>query len=68
MLEGNVLTAVLAVLSAIAGWFVETIPTLTGIFWSGGALTFVGTLATIGVGIACIMLVMSILRRFLSFR
>lgn len=65
----SVIEAILAVLTAISTWIVSTIGSLSSIFWvAETGLTFIGTLAVIGVGIAVVMLLISLIRRFLAFK
>lgn len=63
----SVVSAIFAVFSAIGNWFVEFLPTLTAIFWTGEALTFLGVLAILGLGVSVIFLLISVIRRFLNF-
>lgn len=65
----SVIEAILAVLTAISTWIVTTIGSLSSIFWvAETGLTFIGTLAVIGVGIAVVMLLITLIRRFLAFK
>lgn len=63
----SVVSAIFAVFSAIGNWFVEFLPTLTAIFWTGEALTFLGVLAILGLGVSVIFLLISVIRRFMNF-
>lgn len=63
----SVVSAIFAVFSAIGDWFVEFLPTLTAIFWTGEALTFIGVLAILGLGVSVIFLLINVIRRFMNF-
>lgn len=65
----TVLSAVLAVFSAILEWFVTAINTAVGIFWvAETGLTFIGTLAVLGLGIAVILMLFAMIRSYLKNR
>lgn len=65
----TVLSAVLAVFSAILEWFVTAINTAVGIFWAAETgLTFIGTLALLGLGIAVILMLFAMIRSYLKNR
>lgn len=64
----GVLSAILAVFSGIAEWFVEIIPVVISIFYTEGALTFMGYLAIIGLAISIIFLLLGVISNFLHFR
>lgn len=63
-----IITAILAVFSAIAEWFVDIMPTVLSIFWAEGSLTILGALAVCGLAISVIFLVMGVIQKFLHFR
>lgn len=65
----TVVSAVLAVFSAILEWFVTAINTAVGIFWvAETGLTFIGTLAVLGLGIAVILMLFAMIRSYLKNR
>ena len=65
----SILEAVFNVFSAIAEWFGEIIPVVSGFFWvAETGLTFMGVLAVIGVGISLIFLLIGLISNFLQFR
>lgn len=65
----SVVTQILAVFMAILNWFVEAIEVAIGIFWTAEAgLTFVGTLAVIGFGIAVALMLLAMIRSYLKNR
>lgn len=64
----GVLEAVLAVMTGVAGWFVETIPTIISIFYAENALTFMGVLAVAGLSVSVIFLFLGVISNFLHFR
>lgn len=64
----SVVTAVLAVCTAVGEWFVTAIELMTPIFWVNGALTFIGTLTVMGLAFAIILLVIAAIRAALRLR
>lgn len=70
----NIVTQVFGVFSEVAGWFVQTLPTLTEIFYdtaanSGeGGLTLLGVLAVAGLGISVSLLLFNWVKDLLTFR
>lgn len=68
-MEGSILSAILAVFTAIGDWMVETIPTFFGLFYTAGSgLTILGTLAVVGLGIGLIFLLIGVIQNFMHFR
>lgn len=67
-MEGTILSAILAVFSGVAEWFVEIIPIVVSIFYAEGALTFMGYLAVIALAISVIFLLVGVISNFLHFR
>lgn len=69
----GVITAILAVFTAIGNWFVSSFTQLIPIFWTagsgetGGSLTFMGVLAVCGLGMSVIFLLIGIIQKFLHF-
>ena len=65
----TVVTAVLAVFTAVLQWFVTSIEVAIGIFWTAEAgLTFLGTLAVIGLAIAIVLMLFAMIRSYLKNR
>lgn len=69
----GVLTAIMEVFSSVASWIVETVPTVTSLFWTvgesgAGSLTFLGVLAVAGLAISVAFLLIGIIQKFLHFR
>lgn len=69
----SVLTAIFAVFTAVGEWITTALTALIPIFWTAGengagSLTFLGTLAVVGLGISVIFLVISVIQAFLHFR
>lgn len=65
----DILTAVLAVFTAIGEWIAEAITSLLPIFYnSETGLTLMGVLAVAGLAFSVIFLVMKIIENFLHFR
>lgn len=69
-----ILEAILAIFSAIGIWFVETLNSVTAIFWTpgvgeaAGELTVIGVLAVITFGIAIITMFVAMVRSFIKGR
>lgn len=68
----SVLTAILAVFSAIGEWIPEAVDAMIPIFWTAGAegagqLTFMGVLAVAGLAFSVIFLIIGLIQRFLHF-
>ena len=65
----QVVSSITQVFSAIADWIANAIPTFTEIFYTAeSGLTFLGTLAVIGLGISVFFLLMGLVQNFLHFR
>lgn len=64
----SVVSAITAVFTAIGQWLVSSITAMEAVFWSSGALTFVGTLAVVGLAIAVILMVLAMIRSYLQLR
>lgn len=62
----DVLTAVLAVMTGVVEWFVESIPLVIALFWAEGSLTFLGVLAVISVAIGVLFLIFGVISSFLG--
>ena len=67
-MEGSVVTAILAVCTAVGEWFISAVTMMTALFWSNGALTFIGTLTVMGLALAIILLVIAAIRSALKLR
>lgn len=63
-----VITAITSVFTAIGEWLVTAITAMEAVFWVEGALTFVGTLAVVGLAIAVILMVLAMIRSYLQLR
>lgn len=69
----GVLDAVMDVFSNVASWIVETVPSVTELFWTTstggtGSLTFLGVLAVAGLAISVAFLLIGLIQNFLHFR
>lgn len=65
----DILTAVLAVFTAIGEWIADAITALLPIFYNAETgLTLMGVLAVAGLAFSVIFLVMRIIENFLHFR
>lgn len=68
----TVITAILDVFSAVGSWIPDAVDSMVPIFWTAGAdgagqLTFMGTLAVIGLGFGVIFLIIGLIQKFLTF-
>ena len=64
----SIVTAILAVFSSIGAWISTELPTYMSMFYSAETgLTFLGTLAVVGLGFSVIFLLIGIIQRFLHF-
>lgn len=52
----------------VMNWIVRALNAVQSVFYANGSLTFLGSLAVIGVGIAIAFLVISVVTRFLQLR
>lgn len=69
MTSNGILTAILAVFTAIGTWITETLPSFFALFYvAETGLTLLGVLAVAGLGISVIFLLIGIIQRFLKFQ
>lgn len=67
--ETNVLTAVLAVFSAIGEWIVEFIPSLLSMFYAPETgLTVLGIMAIAALGVSIVFLCIGVIQSFFHWR
>lgn len=67
--ETNVLTAVLAVFSAIGEWIVEFIPSLLSMFYTAEAgLSVLGIMAIAALGVSIVFLCIGVIQSFFHWR
>ncbi len=65
----DILTAILAIFTAVGEWFVTALPKLTAIFYvAETGLTFFGVMAVAGLAISVIFLLFGVVQKFLHFR
>ena len=66
---GNVVTSITSTWTAVSTWFIDTLNTVPAIFYdSETGLTFIGTLAIFGGGLAIIIGLIGMVRGFLKTR
>lgn len=63
----GVITAILAVFTAIGDWIVTAVQSMVPIFYAENGLTFMGTLAVCGLAFSVVFLLIGIIQRFLKF-
>lgn len=65
----GIVTAVLAVFTAIGTWISDTIPLFVPIFYNAETgLTFVGVTLLMSLGFSVVFLLFGVLQRFFTFR
>lgn len=64
----SILAAILAVLSQVGAWFIETLQTVVSLFYGESGLTFFGVLAIASLGIALVLLFIRLVTNFIQFR
>lgn len=64
----TVITAMTAVFTAIFEWIIGAISTVVTVFYADGALTFLGVLALIALGISIFFLLVGLIQNFLHLR
>lgn len=64
----SVLDAILAVFLAVGDWIADAVNAMVPMFWSEGALTFLGVLAVAGLAFSVAFLLIGIIQNFLHFR
>lgn len=65
----GVISAVFDVFSSVASWIVQTIPTLTGMFYNAeDGLTVLGVLGIASLAISVSFLLLSLIQNFFHFR
>lgn len=65
----DVVTAIMAIFTALGNWFVSTITSMLPIFYSDASgLTILGVLACCGLGVGVIFLVIGFIQRFFHWR
>lgn len=57
-----------AVFDVIFTWLLSAIQAVVAIFWTGEALTFLGVLALIALGISIFFLLVGVIQNFLHLR
>lgn len=64
----SLITAITAVFDAIMTWLTGAIETAITLFWAEGALTFLGILALIALGISIFFLIVGLISNFIHLR
>ena len=69
MTGNSILTAILAVFTAIGEWIGTAVTSLVPMFYGAETgLTFLGVLAVAGLGFSVIFLIIGVIQNFLHFR
>lgn len=65
----SVVSQITGVFTSIATWIAETLPSIVAVFYDAEkGLTFLGTLAVIGVAVSVFFLLMGLIQNFLHLR
>lgn len=65
----SVISSITTVFNAIMEWLTEAVTSITPMFYvDGTGLTFLGTLAVVGLAFSVVFLVMGIIQNFLHLR
>ena len=64
----TVISAITAVFTAVMSWIITAIQSVVAVFWTGEALTFLGVLALIALGISIFFLLVGLIQNFLHLR
>ncbi len=65
----SVVSQITGVFTSIATWIAETLPSIVKVFYDAETgLTFLGTLAVVGLGISIFFLLMGLIQNFLHLR
>lgn len=63
----TVISSITDAWTAVSEWYIQTFQDIPALFWdSTNGLTFVGTLAVMGAGLAIIMGLVKVIRSFLK--
>lgn len=68
MAGSSILSAILAVFTAIGEWIGTSVTSISAMFYAEGALTLLGTLSVCGLGFSIIFLLIGVITNFLTFR
>lgn len=64
----NILVSVFDIFSAVMEWIVQSVTTVTPMFYDEAGLTFLGVLAVAGLAFSVAFLIIGIIQNFLHFR
>lgn len=65
----NIVQQMFGVFSDVGTWMIDSIKDITALFWDAETgLTFIGTLALVGLGIAVIRMIIAMIRSFMQLR
>ena len=68
-MSNSILTAILAVFTALFDWLITALDSVVSLFWSTSTgLTFFGVLAVVALGISIFFLLIRVVQNFLHFR
>lgn len=64
----SAVTSIFAVFTEVLNWFIESLESVTTIFYGAEGLTFIGGITVISVAIAVVLMVVAMVRSLLRFR
>ncbi len=67
-MTATVISAITSVFTAVMTWLQSAITSVVAVFWTGEALTFLGVLALIALGISIFFLLVGLIQNFLHLR
>lgn len=62
-----IVTAITAIFTAVGDWITSAVSAMVPIFYGTEGLTFMGTLAIMGLAFSVVFLIIGIIQRFLKF-
>lgn len=69
-MEGTtaIFSQIAAIWTAIMEWLAGSFGTIEALFWADGALTFLGTMCVISIGIGVFFLIVGVITNFIKLR
>lgn len=67
-MTATVISAITSVFTAVMSWLQTAITSVVAVFWTGEALTFLGVLALVALGISIFFLLVGLIQNFLHLR
>lgn len=64
----NAVSSILSIMTSVLTWFVDSLETVTTIFYSSEGLTFIGGITVLGFAIGLVTMVIAMVRSLLKSR